>query len=349
MACLALAGCRTLADHIARPQGQAMLPAATLAQIDRVAGVREARFRASDGAMLGYRELAPGRRGLRYAVRRREDGISFSLEFDGDAAPPPIGDAHGTVVLLHGWGLDGTAMLPWALALAERGYHTIIPDLRGHGRSRDAFPGLRPARGRGHRRAGGRAARRRPHARTGAAAGGLAWRGRGAACRRAARRRCGGHRRDLALCQRGPGHPRRGGAAGRMQGGGLRARAARVWMRRQARPEAVEAAMRDAGRRMGVDLSAIETGPAMDALRGGTLVLHGSRDGVFALADVEALARRSPLARFVVLEGENHLRAPLRLDLLAAPLADWFAQLPQAPCPGFELAAAPPAVSSRAR
>jgi hypothetical protein len=42
-----------------------------------------------------------------------------------------------------------------------------------------------------------------------------------------------------------------------------------------------------------------------------------------------------------VLEGENHLSAPLRLDLLAAPLAGWFAQLPQTPCPGFDLAAAP--------
>lgn len=341
MACLALAGCRTLADHIASPQGQAMLPAATLMQIDRVAGVREARFRASDGAMLGYRELAPGRRGPRYAVQRREGGISFSLEFDGDAAPPPEGDARGTVVLLHGWGLDGTAMLPWALALAERGYHTIIPDLRGHGRSRDALPGFGPREGadiaglvaalRGEGRLPG------PVLLLGVSHGAAAALHAGALLGEGV----------LGIVAISPYASAAQGihgvveAAGRMQGGGLRARAARAWMRRQATPEAVEAAMRDAGRRLGVDLAVIDTGPAVDALRACTLVLHGSRDGVFALADVEALARRSPLARFVVLEGENHLSAPLRLDLLAAPLVDWFAQLPQAPCPEFELAVAP--------
>jgi len=280
--------------HIARPQAQGLLPAATLARIDQVAGVREASFRARDGAVLGYRELPPARRGLRYAVQRREDGMSFSLEFDGDAAPPPDGRARGTVVLLHGWGLDGTGMLPWALALSERGYHAIVPDLRGHGRSRDASPGFGPREGADV--AGLLAALRDEDRPPGPVL--LPGLSHGAAAALHAGALLGEGVAGIVAVSpyAGAAQGIRGvvGAAARMQGGGLRERAARAWMRRRYTPGAVEAAMRDAGRRMGVDLGSIQTGPPVDALRACTLVMHGSQDGVFALADVEALrgARR---------------------------------------------------------
>lgn len=41
----------------------------------------------------------------------------------------------GTVILLHGYGLGGYAMLPWALQLAQDGWRCVLVDLRGHGRS----------------------------------------------------------------------------------------------------------------------------------------------------------------------------------------------------------------------
>jgi pimeloyl-ACP methyl ester carboxylesterase len=47
-----------------------------------------------------------------------------------DAAPP-----RGTVVVLHGIRLDKRSMLPAATALAEAGFRSVLPDLRGHGRS----------------------------------------------------------------------------------------------------------------------------------------------------------------------------------------------------------------------
>ena len=338
--CLALAGCRTLADHIARPQGQALLPASTLAWIDQVAGVRQAYFHASDGERLAYRDLAPGRRGLRFEFQRREGGMAFSLDFEGEAAPVPAGAARGTVVLLHGWGLEGSAMLPWALALAEHGWRAIVPDLRGHGRS-GASPGFGPREGEDI--AGLLATLR--------GAGGLddgpvllLGVSHGAVAALHAGARLGDQVAGIVAIS--PYASARQGihgvidAARRMPATGLRGRAARAWMRWRYTPAAVDAAMRVAGRRMGAELAAVETGPAVDALRACTLVLHGDEDGVFETADVQALAQRSPQARFIALDGENHLTAPLRLDLLAAPLAAWFAQLPRAPCPAFESPAA---------
>ncbi len=42
---------------------------------------------------------------------------------------------HGTVVLLHGYGLAEFAMAPWGLRLAENGWRCVLVDLRGHGKS----------------------------------------------------------------------------------------------------------------------------------------------------------------------------------------------------------------------
>ncbi len=43
--------------------------------------------------------------------------------------------ARGTVVILHGYGVDSLSMLPWGVILAEAGYQSVLVDLRGHGES----------------------------------------------------------------------------------------------------------------------------------------------------------------------------------------------------------------------
>ncbi len=55
---------------------------------------------------------------------------TLSLRAPGEAVTP-----RGTVVLLHGWMMDGGSLLPWSVELAQRGYRTIAIDLRNHGRS----------------------------------------------------------------------------------------------------------------------------------------------------------------------------------------------------------------------
>jgi pimeloyl-ACP methyl ester carboxylesterase len=54
----------------------------------------------------------------------------------------------GTVVLLHGYGLGGFAMTPWALQLAQDGWQCVLVDLRGHGRStgKQIYYGIRESR-----------------------------------------------------------------------------------------------------------------------------------------------------------------------------------------------------------
>src|SRR5690349_660164 len=53
------------------------------------------------------------------------DGLSLHVSVSGTGAP---------VVLVHGFGVSGTYMLPLAEALAER-FSVFVPDLPGYGRS----------------------------------------------------------------------------------------------------------------------------------------------------------------------------------------------------------------------
>lgn len=44
-------------------------------------------------------------------------------------------NVRGTIFLLHGYGLDKEAMMPWGLVLARAGYRVVLVDLRGNGHS----------------------------------------------------------------------------------------------------------------------------------------------------------------------------------------------------------------------
>jgi pimeloyl-ACP methyl ester carboxylesterase len=66
--------------------------------------------------------------------RKKRTEFDFHANFTGKtniwtAAP------HGTVILLHGYGLAQFSMTPWALRLAEEGWRCVLVDLRGHGKS----------------------------------------------------------------------------------------------------------------------------------------------------------------------------------------------------------------------
>ncbi|KAG1316584.1 hypothetical protein G6F62_013392 [Rhizopus arrhizus] len=62
------------------------------------------------------------------------DPTTHGVDFDGMLAD--LGKLQaGTVVLLHGWMMNGDSMLPWSLQLAESGYRVVTLDLRNHGQS----------------------------------------------------------------------------------------------------------------------------------------------------------------------------------------------------------------------
>lgn len=338
LACLVLAGCRTLADRIVEPDAATPIPTAVIGQLERAAGSQSAVFLTTGGMPLAYRELAPAPHGLQYRVTRAGDQTGFELSFgspgDAAAALQPM-SSRGTVIMLHGWGLDGSSMLPWALALGEAGYHSILVDLPGHGASQGSRPGFGPREGTAV------AELATALVRDGAISGPVYLMGvsHGAVAALHAGALLGDQVQGVVAIS--PYASARQAihalveSAQRGEGGGLRAKAVRLWLRWRYRAEDVDAAMRQAGRRLGVDLASISTGPAVDALRACTVVLHGTGDGLFAPREVQALTARSPLAGYVPLQGENHLTAPLRIDLLAEPLAAWFGQLPRTPCPRF--------------
>lgn len=61
-----------------------------------------------------------------------EFSFRFRLPHDGLPRRRP---SLGTAFLLHGYGVDGDALFPWGLYLAEAGWTSVLVDLRGHGGS----------------------------------------------------------------------------------------------------------------------------------------------------------------------------------------------------------------------
>jgi len=61
----------------------------------------------------------------------------FHFNFDvSHFSPKPKPETfHGTIFLIHGYGLDKEAMMPWGLVLARAGYRVVLVDLRGNGQA----------------------------------------------------------------------------------------------------------------------------------------------------------------------------------------------------------------------
>jgi len=60
----------------------------------------------------------------------RDDGVRLHVETGGVPGAP-------TLLLLHGWSRSGEDLAPLAARLRAAGHQTVVPDLRGHGRSSD--------------------------------------------------------------------------------------------------------------------------------------------------------------------------------------------------------------------
>jgi pimeloyl-ACP methyl ester carboxylesterase len=67
-------------------------------------------------------------------VRPRYD-FHFNFDLSRFSPKPKSPDVRGTIFLLHGYGLDKEAMMPWGLVLAKAGYRVVLVDLRGNGHS----------------------------------------------------------------------------------------------------------------------------------------------------------------------------------------------------------------------
>ncbi|WP_139350557.1 alpha/beta fold hydrolase [Rhodanobacter sp. B04] len=268
---------------------------------------------------------------FRANVREQRKDHHYSLNFDykfgvelGNAPALP---ARGSVILLHPWGMEGSALTTWALLFASAGYTVVMPDLRSHGESADAPVGYGP------READDivdlvrdlRAAKRLPGP---LYLFGVSYGGTVALFAAPKLAEVHGviaiepYASAATVIRRAP--------AGDLFG--------HRWLASWIRPREVDQAIQRASRQLGVDLAQPDPGDALAHTPSCALILRGAEDNLIAGDGLSELARRSPRASYVEVSQEGHLILPMRTDRLLPPLLDWMQGVPvdaSGSCPGF--------------
>ena len=330
-ACLLLAGfawpdaADMLGKRLVAPGGVSpILPTARIeASIARLPH-RQGWVATSAGVKLFWRAFDPGAYRLDYAYR--PDGTQAGrMQFDLDARTPApyAGTPRGTVVVLHGWMMDGGSLLPWSLQLAQAGYRTISLDLRNHGRS-GAAPsgyGLREARDVADAITALRA--------SGEVVGPLHLMGvsYGAATAIFSARELGLQVDNVIAIE---SFDNAGGAIRDMvphmlskPPESVSQRISHRLLRMQMDDGAIDRAIATASDTLHLQLDRVDVGAALAQVPSCVLLLHGREDQHVPVAHGRALAAASPRAHYIEVAGEDHISLPMRLDLLAPTVIDW--------------------------
>lgn len=342
LAALSLGGCTTfVARQIERP-GHAGGSFRTLDGMLLKMGFARETAQLPDDVGMAYWIAPPRAYQIKESFQSQPNGkhgkFSFTMSFgDGPLKPGPVA-IKGSIVLLHPWGMSGTAMMPWGLYFAAAGYKVVMPDLRSQGDSSQAPVGYGP------REAGDivelvrelQAKHRLP--------GPLYLLGAsyGATVALFAAPRLPGLRGVMAL----EPYANAADVIRRAPGSGL---FGYKWLVRWITPEEINAAIARASRKLGVDLEHVNPGDALARTSNCTLILRGSRDVLVSGEALTALSRRSARASHVEVPGEGHLTLPVRAGRLVPPLLAWMQALPDTdgPCPIFSPPPVPPAVPSQ--
>lgn len=287
-------------------------------------GSRHETVLTDDGVRIAYTVIEPGAFALRPRLAFDRETWDFDVVLEPKAQGTPAPRVKGTVVLTHGWGLDARSVLPWAVLFGERGYRSVLVDLRGHGRS-----GSSPITF-GHREALDLAAvirelRRQARVREPLALFGVSY-GAVAAIHASADPKVGV---DALIAMEpftnaGDAIRRMGGFAQEGGSGSWRKRLAAWWSRMKISSEQFESALDRASQRIGTDLRTLDTAPVLARVPVCTLLVQGGADTLVDIRAVRAMARASA-ARVVYAEApkEGHLTLPARVDWLGKPVADW--------------------------
>jgi pimeloyl-ACP methyl ester carboxylesterase len=319
----ALTACAAMiASRIVEPPPSRIERSASKHALDQAGLVRE--FLRRDGApRLSYVVVEPGDYGLRYEFRS-----SFGLwtwRLDYRAPPRPPQPPRGTVILLHGWSVEALTNLHWALALAERGYRSVLLDLRNHGRSG------RGASGWGMREAQDVAAlvahldaQRRvtePLTVLGVSLGAVS-----------AMHYAAAEPRVRALVALEPF----ANAADAVKSSARGLANESVWW--FVDEADLDRAIDRAGRSLGIDLRTLDTRALLARVGVCAVVLHGQRDRLIPVDATRDLGRGQPNVQRYELPWDGHFSTPARLDILADPVAAWLDAAAQATpdaCPEF--------------
>lgn len=344
LAALCLTGCTTfVARQIERPGHPNRKQLAWFVALLKQANFQHDAIRTREGVRIAYWYDTPHAFGVEIPIaeQRRAGRFTLNLQVNhtdllGRAAPIP---ALGSIILLHPWGLAGSAMATWGLQFAQAGYVVVLPDLRSQGDSDNAPVGYGP------REAGDivdlvhdlQASSRLP--------GPLYLLGAsyGATVALFAAPQLPDVHGIIALepYANAAAVIRRAPASGLF---GYR------WLAHWITPEEIDAAIARASRKLGVDIDQLDPGSALAKTSACTLLLRGSDDVLVSKMALESLSHRSPLAAVVEIPDEGHMSLPLRTDRLLPPLLVWMQSLPAAPktCPAFSLPSSKPAAAKHA-
>ncbi len=336
----------SLSARLAAPGGTSpMVPSARIDALLARLPHRQGQVPGDGGVALHWLAFDPGDYRLHYRyLGQGERFPEFSMQASAPAAGAAPAAPRGTVILLHGWMMDGGSLLPWALQLAQGGYRTIALDLRNHGRSGQAPSGY------GTREGQDVAAALRALDARGEISGpvhllGVSY---GAATAIFAARELGPRLRSVVAME---SFDNAGQAIRAMVPHMLSRPPERLGdylalplARWQYGGSGLDQAIAAADRRLGLDLDRVDVGQALAQVPACVLLLHGRDDAHIPVAQGRALAAAAPRARYLELAGEDHLTLPLRLDRLSGVVEDWFARagndggpcpLPAAPASGW--------------
>ncbi|KAF1016239.1 MAG: 2-succinyl-6-hydroxy-2,4-cyclohexadiene-1-carboxylate synthase [Stenotrophomonas maltophilia] len=335
----------SLADRLVAPGGTStLLDQARIA--DAVARVphRNGTVPGRDGVPIFWCVFDPGNYGLayHYLPQRHESGKPLDTGLSLALPQPFLPQApKGTVVLLHGWMMNGDSMLPWSLQLAQSGYRVAAIDLRNHGHSDhgpsgygtfesdDVVDVIQALRTRGE------------------VIGPLYLFGvsYGAATALFTADKLGDQVTGVVTMESFAN----AGAAIRtmiphlmaLQPDGLMAQAAASYARWRYGSQDINAVIAAAGQRLDLDLDAVDVTRALADTRACVLLMHGDNDQHIPVQQGRALALSNPRVHYIEMRGEDHITLPLRMDLLGGVVDDWLAsdRAGSAHCPAPEMPA----------
>lgn len=333
----------SLSDRLVAPGGvSTLLDTARISEAVAAVPNRHGFVTGRAGVPLFWRAFDPGRYGLRYQylAQHHENGepLNTGLQL---ALPHPFKAQapRGTVVLLHGWMMNGDSMLPWSLQLAESGYRVITIDLRNHGQS-----GAGPS-GYGTFESDDVVDVIDTLQQRGEVVGPLYLFGvsYGAATALFTADKLGDRVTGVVAME---SFANAGEAIRSMiphlmslQPTAWKAQAMAAYGRWRYGGQDINAVIAAASQRLDLDLDTVDVTRALADTRACVLLLHGQDDAHVRVDQGRALAAASPRVHYIEMRGEDHITLPLRLDLLGGVVDDWLAHDDHAggSCPAPEI------------
>jgi len=332
--CLLLAACipphsTSLSNRLIAPGGVSpLLDSAHVETLMARLPTRSGRLPGEGGVPIFWRALDPGDYRLEYRYTGDPDGSALrQVAFDiGFSKPTNAVAPRGTVVLLHGWMMDGDSLMPWALQLAQAGYRTISLDLRNHGRSGSGPSGYGTREGQDVAQVVNELRTR------GEIAGPLYLFGvsYGAATSVFAARALGDQVAGVVAMESfdNAGRGIRDMVPHMLSSRPDTWKTAATTLIAQATygRQNLDAVIAAADAQLKLDLDAVDVASALRATPACVLIVHGANDHHIPVAHGRALATAAPRDAYLEVPGETHLSLPMRLDRLAPSVDQWFAE-----------------------